>query len=319
MLEKIKNKILESQKIAIFNHKNPDGDAMGSAYALKLALLSLGKKAEVFLREADYLSVEYTYVSGNTKSDLNLSDCDLKIAVDSSDIFRISDFECYFKENTIALDHHVTHKEYAELTLVYPDAPACGEVVYDLIKHMDIPVTKEIAHNLYVAISSDTGSFKYSSTTPKTHLIISELMETGIDVGRISRMLYDTNPIEYFKMMQLAIGRIELYENGEIAVLCLEDTDFEKIGIDETNAGGIVTLPGKIQGVEISAYIRPRDNEYKVSLRSAYYADVAEIALLFGGGGHIRAAGFSIKAKTITEAKEIVAKALSESLKKYDN
>ena len=232
MLEKIKDKILKSQKIAIFNHKNPDGDAMGSAYALKLALLSIGKEAEVFLREADYSAVEYTYVEGNEKSNLKISDCDLKIAVDSSDIYRISDFECYFKENTIALDHHVTHKEYAELTLVYPDAPACGEVVYDLIKHMEIPVTKEIAHNLYVAISSDTGSFKYSSTTSRTHLIISELMKTGIDVGNISKMLYDTNPIEYFKMMQLAIGRIELYENGKIAVLCLENSDFEKIGID---------------------------------------------------------------------------------------
>ena len=105
MLEQIKDCILNSDKIAIFNHKNPDGDAFGSAYALKLALSSIGKKAEVFLRPDDYTSSEFTYVKGSEKTGLNIEDCDLKISVDSSDILRISDFEEYFTGNTIAIDH----------------------------------------------------------------------------------------------------------------------------------------------------------------------------------------------------------------------
>lgn len=318
MYEKIKNVLLNAEKIAILNHKNPDGDAMGSAYALKLALKSIGKEAEVFLRDTDYSSIEYTYVLGTEKSGLQISDCDLKISVDSSDIDRISDFKEYFNKNTVSIDHHITHKNFAEYTLVNPDAPATGEVIYDLLKYMDIEITKDIAHNLYVAISSDTGSFKYSSTTPKTHTVVSELLKTGIDIGEISRMLFDTNTFEYLKMLQLAIGKITLEEDGKVSVLCLLDSDFKSCGLDEKDAGGIVSLPGKIKGTEISVYIRPRDDEFKVSLRSKKYFDVSKVALSFGGGGHIRAAGCSVKADTMEDTKNIVLNAISHELKNYD-
>ncbi len=313
MLEKIKNQILNSEKIAIFNHENPDGDAFGSAYALKLALCKIGKKAEVFLREQDYTAPPFSSISGTEISELTIEECDLKIAVDSSDIDRIGYLKEIFSGNTIAIDHHITHIPFAETTLVEPDASATGEIIYELIKYMNIEITKEIAHNLYISIASDTGSFKYSSTTPKTHEIVADLMRTGIDVGLISKQLFDTNSFEYYKMLQLAIGKVEIFGDGKIAILCL-DKEFEISGLEEKDAGAIVTMPGKIQGVEISAYIRPRDDKFKVSLRTSAEIDVSKIASGFGGGGHIKAAGFSVSADTIEDAKKITLDALLKAI-----
>ena len=315
MYEKIKENILSSEKIAILNHKNPDGDAMGSAYALKLALNSIGKNAEVFLRDGDTLLPEYLYVNTGEKINISIDDCDLKIAVDCSDIYRISDFKDIFAGNTIAIDHHVTHVPYAAITLVESDAPATGEIIFKLLKYMNISISQEIAHNLYVAISCDTGNFKYSSTTAETHLIIAELMNTGLDVGRISKMIYDTKPMEYFKMMGIAVERIKLFENGRISILSLDKSDFASANINESDASSIVVIPTQIKGVEVSAYIRGRDDEIKVSLRSNTDIDVSKVASKFGGGGHVKAAGFSLDCDTLTEAEKIVYNALKEELK----
>lgn len=312
MYDEIKKIILSSQKIAIFNHKNPDGDAMGSAYALKLALIQLGKEAEVFLREGDSSLAEYSYVKTGKISDLSVEECDLKIAVDSSDIDRIIDFKKYFHRNTIAIDHHVTHIPYADITLVEPDASATGEVIYKLLIALGVVITHDISHNLYVAISSDTGNFKYSSTTPTTHRIVASLMETGIEVGKISKMIFDTKSMKYFKMMAIAIENIKLFNDGKIAILSFDKSDFEAVGIKESDASAIVVLPSKIEGVEIGVYIRKRDDEIKVSLRSTDSVDVAKIAKSFNGGGHIRAAGFSLYCATLSEAEEIVLDALNK-------
>lgn len=315
MYKEISDIIQESEKISIFNHKNPDGDAFGSAYALKLALINMGKTAEVFLRDGDSLLEEYSYVYKGKETGLDINDCDLKIAVDSSDIERISDFKDVFSGNTIAIDHHVTHVPYAKHSLVEGDAPATGEIIFKLLKFMKTDITKEIAHNLYVAISCDTGNFKYSSTTAETHIIVSELMQTGIDVGKISKMIYDTKSMEYLKLLSIAISRINLFSNGRIAILSLDESDFEKAGIKESDASAIVVLPSQIKGVEAGAYIRKRENEIKVSLRTNSLINAAEIALKFGGGGHIRASGFSLDCKTLKEAEEITLKVLEDVIK----
>lgn len=317
MYKEIEDIISESRKIAIFNHKNPDGDAMGSAYALKLALISMGKEAEVFLRSDDYSLPEYTYVYTGKNTDLYVSDCDLKIAVDSSDFERISDFKDFFTGNTIAIDHHVTHVRYAKCALVEPNAPAAGEVVFRLLKYMNINISQEIAHNLYVAISCDTGNFKYSSTTPETHRIAAELMETGIDVGKITKIIFDTKTMEYLKLQSAAIQKINLYENGKLAILSLDKSDFDSVGIKESYASGIVIMPSQIKGVEVGVYIRSRDKDIKVSLRSNSYIDVAKIALSFGGGGHVRAAGFSLDCDSLAIAEEIVYNALKKEFQSF--
>lgn len=315
MFSAAKNLIENSQKVGIFNHKNPDGDAMGTAYALKLALLSTGRQAEVFIKEADKKSREYSFVK-DVPCGILPEECDLFVAVDSSDKQRLGDFAEFFDKNTpsLSVDHHISHIPFADATVLDAKASACGQVLFELLEYMNINITKEIAHNLYVAVASDTGSFKYSSTTAKTHLIAAKLIELGADVGQISKKLFDTNSFEYLNMLKAAIEKLEIFCGGRLAVLCLEEQDFKRCGISESDAGGIVSLPRTVEGALISAYLRPRENEIKVSLRSDSYVNAAKIAESFGGGGHIKAAGFSIKDRDILKAKEIVVNAVEKAL-----
>lgn len=314
MFKGVIQKINKAEKIAIFNHVNPDGDAYGSAFGLKLALLEMGKTAEVFLRDGDDKTKEYRLLKGTQPQNLKIENCDLKIAVDCADASRLGVFSEDFVGNTVAIDHHVTHKQFAQSTVVVPSAPATGEIVFDLICEMGVKLTADIAHNLYMAIICDTGSFKFSSTTPKTHIAAAELMKTGIDVADLSKKLFDTKSFEYLKLYKKGIERLEMYCGGKIALLCFCDADFLEAGISEADADAIVTLPNSIEGTEVGIYIRQRNDGFKVSLRSNGMVNVADIAEKFGGGGHERASGFSMNIP-IDEIKKVVTDRVEKSIK----
>lgn len=308
MFTEVIAKIKKAQKIAIFNHINPDGDALGSAFGLKLALIEAGKAAEVFLREGDESCKEYKLLKGTEETGLKIEDCDLKIAVDCADVQRLGIFAESFSGETVAIDHHITHKSFADTTLVVADAPATGEIIFDLVDEMDVKLTHDIAFNLYMAIICDTGNFKYSSTTPKTHLAAAELMKAGINFSAMSKQLFDTKTPQYLAMYKKGIERLELYHDNTIAVLGFFDSDFADAGISDADADAIVNLPNSISGVEVGVYIRSRTDGFKVSLRSNGCVNVAEIALEFGGGGHERASGFSMNLPMDEVKKAVVAK-----------
>jgi phosphoesterase RecJ-like protein len=311
------SKIKSSKRIAIFNHINPDGDAHGSAFGLKAALLAIGKQAEVFLREGDNLTKEFKLAIGTDPQGLEIKDCDLKIAVDCADVERLGIFAKDFTGETIAIDHHVTHKSFAKTTLVVPSAPATGEIIFDLIEKMNIGLTYDIAYNLYMAIVCDTGIFKFSSTTPHTHIVAAKLMETGIPFADMSKKLFDTKTFEYLQMYKKSIESLEMYHDGKIALLAFYEKDFEEAGISEADADGIVNLPNSIVGAEVGVYIRERANGFKISLRSGGKLDVAKIASDFGGGGHERASGFSLD-MPLDELKKVVVDKLAEAIANGD-
>ncbi len=313
MLKSVVEKLQNAKKIAIFNHINPDGDAHGSAFALKLALKALGKQAEVFLRTGDDLTKEYKLIKGSERSHLEISDCDLLVAVDCADIGRLGEFGEVFNGNTIAIDHHVTHKNFAETTLVAADSPATGEIMYDVIKALNTEITPDIAYNLYLAIVCDTGSFKYSSTTPKTHMVAAELINTGIDFADMTKKLFDSKSFEYLQLYKTGIERLEMYAEDKIAVLAFCEDDFKNAGITEADADAVVNLPNSVEGTEAGVYIRQRDDSFKVSLRSNGTLNVAEIAVGFGGGGHEKASGFSMKLP-LEEVKNAVVEKLMAAL-----
>ena len=313
MLKKVIEKLQNANNIAIFNHINPDGDAHGSAFALKLALKALGKNAEVFLRSGDDLTKEYGLIKGTEKSNLSVLDCDLLVAVDCADIGRLGDFGEVFAGNTVAIDHHVTHKNFAETTYVVADSPATGEIMFDVIKALGVKMTRDIAYNLYLAIVCDTGSFKYSSTTPKTHAVAAELISTGIDFAAMTKKLFDSKSFEYLKMYKKGIESLELYADGKVALLAFCEKDFKNAGITEADADAVVNLPNSVAGTEVGAYIRERDGGFKVSLRSNGSLDVAKVAEGFGGGGHRSASGFLMKLP-LDEVKLAVVEKLKTAL-----
>ncbi len=316
MFEKLKQMVDKAEKIALFTHTHPDGDALGSSFALMTALIQMGKMAQVFLGDGDITTKEYKQArKGDKFFDLSPKECDLKIALDCADKDRIELGGADFDGNTAAIDHHVTHKPFATETIVI-DAPATGEIVFDILKEWGVEITPAIADNLYMAIACDTGIFKYSSTTPKTHRVAAELMECGADFAAISRELFYKLSKEYLSLYKTALDRLEIFADGKGCMLYLSEEDFTAANISEDNAGEIVTLPNKIVGVETGIYIRSRSDGLKVSLRSNEYVNVSEIAQEFGGGGHVRASGFTsqLPLAELKEAiKERIVKALRES------
>ncbi len=315
MFEKLIPLLLGAEKIGIFTHENPDGDAMGSAYSLKLAMLSIGKLAEVFLvPEPDRAAYK---LIRDKKVELTVEECDLLVAVDCADVHRLGEYTELFlaHQNTAAIDHHITHVPFSKVTVVR-DLSSCSELLEGLYQRMNMEITVDIANDLYLGMACDTGSFKYAGVTPDTMRAAARLMECGAEFSLISKKVFDTKTREYYQLMQTALERLKFYDNGKISALYLSKEDFKNAGIDESRAGGIVTIPSSISGVEVGIYIRDReDGEYKVSLRSGEMVDVATIAASFGGGGHVRASGYSVSGKQVSELIEDALAEIRKQLK----
>ncbi len=303
------SRLLEAKKIGIFAHENPDGDALGSSYSLKLVLQGLGKEAEVFLAEKPD-EMPYAMVHGKASVGINPADCDLQVAVDCAEVRRLGEHQALFAghPNTIAIDHHITHVPYAKESLVR-DVSSCCEIMAELYREMNVSVTKEIADNLYLGMVCDTGRFQYRGVTSATLQTAAELLDAGASYAEISKKVFNTKSREYYALMQTALSHLQYYQDGKICVLYLSQKDFANAGIEESGAGGIVTLPSSIDGVEVGVYIRERGgNAYKVSLRSEGVVNVAEIAKALGGGGHVCASGYSVENQTVEELVQEVLK-----------
>lgn len=295
MFEKIIPKLKKAENVGIFTHINPDGDAMGSAFSLKAVLEDMGKSAKVFysgVAESKLLEM----VVGAAETDENTEGCDLLVALDCAASDRLGVWCDAFLEhkNTAAIDHHITHVEFADDTVVGDISSTC-ELMYALYREMGIEISLAAATNLYIGMATDTGNFKFSSVTGDTHRVVAELIDAGVDFAKISKKLFDTVSKEYLELKMRAIKSLKYYAGGAISVLTLEKADFSESGITEAEAASIVTLPVSVEGVEVGVYVRHRMSEgYKVSLRSVSRVDVSEIASIFGGGGHIRAAAYSV-------------------------
>jgi len=312
MFEKAIEAIKSADKIAIYTHKNPDGDAIGCAYALKLALLSFGKLADVYLEYENSVKL-FPFTKGVelcriSNAELLLErDCDLRVSVDCADKKRLGVKLKNFTGNTLAIDHHISHSEFASVTLLDGNSPSCGEIVYKLICELGVDITSDIADNLYMAIVSDTGGFKYPAVTSETLKIAADLIEKGANFTEITRSIFDIHTPEFLKLTKIAIDKIKLYFDGKVAVMLLDGKDFKKAGLSEQAADKIVDLPRNIAGVDVSLYVRQRKGtDTKISLRSNCDVDVAQIAQKFGGGGHIRAAGFETRKKIETVVREVL-------------
>ncbi len=315
MFEKVIPILQAAKKVAIFAHTNPDGDAMGSAYSLKLALKEMGKSAEVFLNPGSDTQA-YRLVRGKEEEGIAVADCDLMVALDCGDAFRLGSYQQVFEvfSNTISIDHHITHKTFAKETVVQDISSTC-ELLFGLYTEMDLVMSEDIAHNLYIGLVSDTGNFKYSCVTPQTHIVAAKLMERGADCTKITKVLFDTKSIAYYSLMKKAIDKLSLYLDGKVAVLYLTAEDFVQSGIMESAAVGIVTLPISVEGVQVGVYIRGReDGTLKVSLRSTENIDVSVIADRLGGGGHMRASGYTPQSNELPKVLDALLQEIQQQM-----
>ncbi len=296
-LKEIAKKVLDSSTIIIASHKNPDGDTIGSNFALAEILNLNGKKVisycEHKVPEDFKFLLNENIIFTHKIEDISKDKYDLFIAVDASDIKRFSEFETLKSVSKIIIniDHHRTNEFFGDYNYVDLKASATAEIIYYLIKVMNYDITLNVAKSLYTGIITDTGSFRYSNTTPRTFKIVSELMEYGINAWDIAEKIYENIPFKRIKLLSEALQTLYLTSNDKIAVMCINKEILKKYNATYEDTDGFVNYGRSIKGVELSIFIREEDEGCKLSFRSKGNVDASNLAKFFGGGGHFNAAG----------------------------
>lgn len=311
-LDNIIEEIDKAKNIVILTHEMPDGDAIGSSLALYAGLKQLGKDTDVVIPEYSK-TFEFLPNSSEIKKEGRNEVYDLAIALDCGDIKRLNGFAKYFEDaNTkISIDHHSSNTMFADYNFVNPTAPACAQILVIVLEALGVIIDKEIGTCLLTGIITDTGGFKYKGVTAETFEFVAELLNRGVNVSDVYKKVLQTISKTRFELTRIAINRLEFLENGKITFTYITKEDEQKLGAGSNDHDGIVERGRDIEGVEVSIFLRETDNGYKISLRSNEYVNVSDICLMFGGGGHVRAAGGNInlpfeqaKAKIVEECKK---------------
>lgn len=288
----------ERQSFILTSHARPDGDAIGSQLALAFALDRLGKS--VRLIDRDPVPGPYRAFPGTDRIELSAEatgEADAVVLLECSELSRpeVAGLEKYF---IINVDHHLGNEMYGSINWFDPTAAACGEMVADVVDALEVGWTREIAANLYLAISTDTGSFRYGSITPKTFEKCRRIAETGVDTAALSRLIFDSYSIGRVRVMGALLSAMELFHDHRVAVLHVDEALLAASGATIDDTEGLVNLPlGAREVVAVALFKRQADGVYRVSLRSKGDIDVRAVAARFSGGGHKNAAGCTVKGR----------------------
>ena len=312
-LQAVVDAIRGHERFLLTTHENPDGDALGSLLATKLAFDQLGKDSVMVLHGDAPLPGEYGFMPLAELQRRWPDDVSERVlvALDCANESRIADPEVLGRVPlSINLDHHHDNSRFGDINLVVPDASSTGEVLRDLFRELGVDLTSEIAEPLYIALVTDTGRFQYTNTTPKALRLAAELVEAGADVHRVFQGVYESVQFAKLKLLARALERAQVYEGGRIVVSYLLRTDFTEVGAAEPYSEGIIDYLRAVEGADMAVLIRepPREGgpTRRVSLRASVdELDVSAIARKSGGGGHRQAAGFSSEA-SIEEITDFV-------------
>ena len=301
----------EKDNILILTHRNPDGDTLGSGFALLRALKNMGKRARLI--NADMIPDKFSYLyEGIGEDDFTE---DFVVSVDVAERKLLGDFcDEYGERVDLAIDHHESSRLFAKETYCESDSASCCEIIYLLIKAMGTPITKEIADCIYTGMSTDTGCFKYSNVTPRTHEIAARLIEKGADHSRINVRMFETKTMGDFMLQKMCLDTLEVLAGGKVAVIAVTKDMLAQCGVDKSALDAIKPITRQIEGVEIGITVKEEsDGKAGISVRTGESYDAAAICAHFGGGGHVRAAGCEIKG-SVEYAAEIIKKYITEEV-----
>ncbi len=313
-LDTILEEIKKANKIVILTHDGPDGDAIGSSIAFKLALESLGKNPDVIIPEYSKNFIFLPEIE-NIKTTSNIEKYDLAIALDCADSKILKGYEEYFENASkkIVIDHHGSNTMFGDINFINPVAPACCQILIGMFEYFEIELTKEIGECIMTGIITDTGGFSHN-TTYETFEFAAEIMRLGVNISEIFRKGLHVKNKASFELQKRAMNRIEFLENGKIAFTYITEKDLEEANAMQGDHEGIVEIGRNVENVEVSIFIHAtKNNCYKVSLRSQDYVDVSNIAIMLGGGGHQKAAAATVKG-TIEQIKEKVITEVKKQL-----
>jgi len=317
MPEEIIEVLRKAPCVALFSHVSPDGDCIGSMLAMGLALEKMGK--EVFFYNPDPVPSYLSYLPGSSRIRQALPSPQPKVLLflDCTDLGRVnmSQSEIFGESTVLNLDHHISNLFFGDFNWVDAHACATGELALTLISKLGVEIDVDMATNLYTSIVTDSGCFQYSNTTAQTHRLTATLLDIGVDMSGIHHNIFDQKPLAQIKLLQCALSGLEIHADGQLAVMSLSAEDFQKSGAETEMSEGLVNHARSIAGVEVAVLLKEvGPQQIKGGLRSNLWLNVNEVAALFGGGGHQRAAGCSFRLP-MTEAKQSIIAAIEEALK----
>ena len=315
-LDEILKQVKKVQTICIMAHEGPDGDAIGSSLALYHIFKEMGKEVEVLMKK---VPETFTFLPGfeTIKETPSREKFDMGIVVDCPDIKRVhKDLIPYFEsaEVTAQFDHHMNNSMFADYNVVNHVAPACCQILVESFDYLEVEISKDAMTCFLTGIITDTGGFKNSGTSVETFEIAGRALEMGINLSKIYKKSLMEITRTRFEIQKIAMERMEFLADGKISFTYIQLEDEKNLGLKDGDHEGIVEIGRNIKGVEVSIFLREQEKDYKISLRSNDYVNVAEVCMVFGGGGHIRAAGASTTLN-LEEAKRALVKEIEKRLK----
>ena len=319
MLAKVAKALKRAKKIAIFTHLNPDGDALGSSFAMKYVLEAMGKQADVYLEapmpeKFSYLGEDYL-VGGQETS----TDADTALVLDCGNFERLGTLAdtCSKIPCILCVDHHFSGEAFGTFCYKDSESAATAQMVYHLAKKLVKTIPEKACVAMYTGISTDSGHFKFSNVTQDTFSVASALLKSGMQHRKITEKLYDT--VKYGKLvfMGKAAEQIQFFANGRIAMLKCPESFLAEYGLTYDDVEELPSFVLSVEGVEASILVKDRDEISKrVSLRGKDVLDLSYVASQFGGGGHKNAAAFVAKGEideTLSNLIEIITEKLGEA------
>ena len=313
-MDRIINHIKEANHILLASHSDPDGDALGSILALGIAIGRRGQKTTIY--NASPIPAVYRFLPSVERIVRHIKKAntyDLALIMDCGDLPRIGEASTTVRQIPVVIniDHHISNTGFGDIQLIDPLACSTAEIVYRLIKALEVPLDKAIATSLYTGILTDTGSFRFSSTNQAAFAISQEMANLGVEPHDVAQHVYGTYSLGRIKLLNLALDSIEISDNGKLSIMTVTGAMFSETGTHPEDVDGMINYARRIEDVKVAALIQEQQNgktntasqcRYHVSLRSDGSVDVAAIASSFGGGGHTSAAGFQVET-TLTELK----------------
>lgn len=315
-LDEILKEVKKVQTICIMAHEGPDGDAIGSSLGLYHIFTEMGKEVEVLMKK---VPESFTFLPGfeTIKETPSREKFDMGIVVDCPDIKRVhKDLIPYFEsaEVTAQFDHHMNNSMFADYNVVNHVAPACCQILVESLDYLEVEISKDAMTCFLTGIITDTGGFKNSGTSVETFEIAGRALEMGINLSKIYKKSLMEITRTRFEIQKIAMERMEFLADGKISFTYIQLEDEKNLGLKDGDHEGIVEIGRNIKGVEVSIFLREQEKDYKISLRSNDYVNVAEVCMVFSGGGHIRAAGASTTLN-LEEAKRALVKEIEKRLK----
>ena len=294
-LRNIVEAIRARQRFVISSHSRPDGDSIGSQLAAAYALRALGKQVTVVNADpAPPPLMQFPGVPEIRIADRADGEFDAAIIMECGDLARtgVAGLERFF---VINIDHHPGNSAYGQANWFDASAAACGEMVFDLVRELNVPLTRDIATHIYLAILTDTGSFHYSTLSPRTFDICRETLEAGVDPVLVARNVYDSNNIGRLKLFGALLNAMQIDPTARIAIMYFDHEMARRTGGTYEDTEGIINLPLTVKEIQAVVFFkRAEGDEYRVSMRSKGDIDIGAVAKEFGGGGHKNAAGCTV-------------------------